>query len=151
MYIYISNLQHNNNFMQNINPPRYKPDVNEYNELNTILRAGIFNAYTIWTLDKRTNPHKDETAVRTWHTALQGVEKADIGKVKAMVEDILRDKPHGEAFKTFLVQNLPHHLQASWPDSSHATICALLESMHKRLAKLEASASFKTKSCSIFN
>jgi len=89
--------------------------------------------------------------VRTWHTALQRVEKADIGKVKAMVEDILRNEAHGEAFKTFLVQNLPSHLQASWPDSSHATICALLESMHNRLTKLEASASFKTKSCSLFN
>jgi hypothetical protein len=124
----------------------YRPDVNEYNELNTILRAGIFNAYTIWTSDENTNPYKNETAVRTWHTALQGVEKADIGKVKAMVEDILRNEPDREAFKTFLVESLPNHLKASWPDSSHATICSLLESMHNRLAKLEASASFKTKS-----
>ena len=128
-----------------MNAPPYTPDVTEFNELNVTLRAAILNTYSIWQLSEDDSPYKDAKAIQTWQRGVQGLDIRDIDIVKGMVQDILGNEPDYGSFITFLIQNLPSHLQASWPEPSHATICALLESMHNRLTKLELGAAFKTK------
>ncbi len=115
--------------------------VTEYNRVDTDLKNGIMDTYRIW------RSGNNRKAFEIWHITLKDIDKNSIPMVMQLVFELLGNKPDYGEFEFLLSRNLPARLlQASMPEPSHAAICALLESMHNRLAKLELSAAFKTKS-----
>jgi hypothetical protein len=54
-----------------------------------------------------------------------------------MIEDTLEGLDDVENFEDFFLDNLPPHLQSHMPELPSTTLCALLESIHKRIEHLE--------------
>ncbi len=125
--------------------PKPDPDSNGrvveyYHVVNQETKFGILAAYYAWIR----NDLKESK--RELNKIFPSLRDGNGAMFRGMVHDTLRDNERVDEFLVFVQRNMPHNLRASMPEPSHAAICALLESMHNRLAKLELSAAFKTKS-----
>ena len=123
--------------------PKPDPDSNgrvveHYNGVNQEIKYGILAAYYAWIR----NDLKE--SMRELDKIFLSLQDGNGTMFRGMVHDTLNDNERADEFLVFVQRNMPHNLRASMPEPSHASICALLESLHNRLATLEASVAFKT-------